>query len=302
MRVLVAGATGVIGRQLVPLLQSAGHEVSALARDPAKAPEGVEVVEGDALDPSSVARAVEAGRPEAIVHQLTALPAMSNPRRLRAQLKSTNRLRTEGTANLVEAAGGRPIVAQSVAFAYAPRGDRVVDEDTPLNLDCPRQFREGVAAIAAHEQQITGASGVVLRYGWLYGPGTAYARDGAYAALVRRRGFPIAGDGGGVFSFVHVRDAAEATVAALELQGPRTLNIVDDHPAPIREWLPEYARLLGAKPPRHVPLWLMRLAAGPLGVESMTEQRGASNARARAALGWEPAYPDWRGGFAEELA
>jgi nucleoside-diphosphate-sugar epimerase len=224
---------------------------------------------------------------------------------MRAQLAPTNRLRTEGTANLIaaaEAAGAGRIVAQSVAFAYAPRGDRVVDENAPLNLEAPAQFRGAVEAIAEHERLVTEAGGVVLRYGFVYGPGTGYAADGATAEMVRRRLFPIPGDGGAMFSFVHVRDAAEAAVAALQLEGPATFNVVDDHPAALSEWLPEYARLLGAKPPRRVPAWLMRLAGGPVALEGTTRQRGASNARARAQLHWQPRHAGWREGFAEELA
>jgi nucleoside-diphosphate-sugar epimerase len=305
MRVLVAGATGVIGRQLVPLLEAAGHDVAALTRDPAKAPAGVEAIACDALDRDSTVAAVRAAGPDAIVDELTALPASVNPRRMRAQLAPTNRLRTEGTANLIaaaQAAGVGRIVAQSVAFAYAPRGDRVVDEDAPLNLEAPAQFRDAVEAIAEHERLVTEAGGVVLRYGFFYGPGTTYAADGATAQMVRRRQFPIPGDGGAMFSFVHVRDAAEATVAALGVQGPATFNVVDDQPVPLREWLPEYARLLGAKPPRRVPAWLARLVGGPMALEGTTQQRGASNALARARLGWQPHHADWRGGFAEDLA
>jgi nucleoside-diphosphate-sugar epimerase len=305
MRVFVAGATGVIGRELVPLLQGAGHEVSALVRDPARAPNGVRALRGDALDRGSVMDAMLEAQPDAVVHQATAQPTANNPRRMRAALAATDRLRTEGTANLLAAAdavGARRFVAQSIAFAYAPVGPRVVDEDAPLNLNAPRQLKPVVEAVADLERQVLGASGVVLRYGWFYGRGTLFARDGDTAQMVRRRAFPIPGDGGGMWSFVHVRDAAEATVAALEVEGPRVFNVVDDHPAPLRDWLPEYARLLGAKPPRHAPLWLIRVAGGPIAAEGMTQQRGASNARARAELGWEPRRASWRSGFAEELA
>lgn len=305
MRVFLTGATGVIGRELVPLLLSAGHEVSSLVRDPAKAPDGVRSFTGDALDRAAVMDAVLEARPEAIVHEATAGPTANNPRRMRANLAPTGRLRTEGTANLLaaaDAAGTTRFLAQSIAFAYAPRGPRVVDEDAPLNLDAPPQLRSVVQDLADLERQVLGASGVVLRYGWFYGPGTSFAAGGDTAQMVRRRAFPIPGDGGGMWSFVHVRDAAEATVAALGVDGPRVFNVVDDHPAPLAEWLPEYARLLGAKPPRRVPLWLVRLAGGPIAAEGMTQQRGASNARARAELGWSPRYADWRGGFAELLA
>lgn len=305
MRVFVVGATGAIGRQLVPLLQSAGHEVAALVRDPARAPAGVQVLTGDALDRGSVLAAVREAQPDAIVHEATAGPTANNPRRMKAALAPTSRLRTEGTANLLaaaDAAGVRRFLAQSIAFAYAPVAGAVVNEDAPLNLQAPGQLRPVVEAVADLERQVLGANGVVLRYGWFYGEGTSLARDGDTAEMVRRRGFPIPGDGGGIWSFVHTRDAAAATVAALDVQGPRVFNIVDDHPARLREWLPEYARLLGAKPPRKVPLWLIRLVGGPVAAEGMTRQSGASNARARAELGWQPRYSSWRSGFAEELA
>jgi nucleoside-diphosphate-sugar epimerase len=249
--------------------------------------------------------AVLEAQPEAIMHQATAGPTANNPRRMRAALAPTSRLRTEGTANLLAAAdavGTRRFLAQSIAFGYAPRGPRVVDEDAPLHLDAPRQLRPVMEAVADLERQVLGASGVVLRYGWFYGPGTSFAADGDTAKMMRRRAYPIAGDGAGMWSFVHIRDAAEATVAALEVDGPRVFNVVDDQPAPLADWGPEFARLLGAKPPLRVPLWLMRLTGGPVAAEGMTQQRGASNARARAELRWSPRHADWRGGFAEELA
>jgi nucleoside-diphosphate-sugar epimerase len=305
MRVFVAGATGAIGRQLVPLLQSAGHEVSALVRDPARAPAGTQALRGDCLDRASVVDAVLEVQPDAVVHEATALPGAVSPLRMRAQVAPTSRLRTEGTANLLDAAdaaGVSRFVAQSTAFLYAPQGPWVLDEDAPLNLDAPDEMRPVVEAVAELERQVLDAAGVVLRYGWFYGPGTSFARDGASADMVRRRAFPIAGNGEGKWSFVHVHDAAEATVAALSVDGPRVYNIVDDHPAALHQWLPEYARLLGARQPRRVPLWLARLVAGPVAAEGMTQQRGASNKSARAELGWAPRHADWRGGFAEELA
>jgi nucleoside-diphosphate-sugar epimerase len=265
----------------------------------------VSALRADALDRAAVMDAVLEAQPDAIVQEVSRLPGFVNPRRMTAQMAATNRLRTEGTANLLAAAdavGVSRFVAQSIAFGYAPQGPRVVDEDAPLNLAAPRQLRPVVEAVAELERQVLEASGVVLRYGMFYGPGTSFARDGDTARTVRRRAFPIAGDGEGRWSFVHVRDAAEATVAALGFDGPGVFNVVDDHPAPLREWLPEYARLLGARPPRRVPLWLVRLSAGPVAAEGMTQQRGASNARARAELGWTPRHADWRGGFAEELA
>jgi nucleoside-diphosphate-sugar epimerase len=251
-----------------------------------------------------VVAAVVAAGPDALVHELTSLPGALRPRAMRKQLAPTARLREEGTANLLagaaEAGVGR-IVAQSIAFAYAPRGPMVVDEDAPLWTDARREFAPTGAAVASLERQVTAAGGVVLRYGWFYGPGTSFARDGASAEMVRRRGFPIIGSGAGLYSFVHIRDAAEATVAALSIDGPAVLNVVDDDPAPVRDWLPEYARLLGAKPPRTAPAWLARMLAGGHAVAVMEGQRGASNARARERLGWAPAHPSWREGFAAEL-
>jgi nucleoside-diphosphate-sugar epimerase len=308
MRVFVAGASGAIGRQLVPLLLSAGHSVAALARSDASAAAlreaGVEPLRGDALDREAVVEAVGSAAPDAVVHQLTALPANLTPRGMAKQLAPTNRLRREGTANLIaaaEAASVRRLVAQSIAFAYAPRGERVEDEDAPLNLDAAPEFRATIEAVAELERQVTEFGGVVLRYGYFYGAGTAYADDGSYPAMVRRRAFPIVGSGDGVFSFVHVRDAAEATVAALDVDGPAIFNVTDDEPAPVREWVPELARVLGAKSPRRVPAWLARPITGKHAVEMMTEQRGASNVRAREQLGWTPSHPSWREGFRSEL-
>lgn len=308
MRVLVAGASGVLGRALVPLLAAAGHEVVGMARSEAGARRvadlGGEPVVCDALDADAVAAAVREARPDAIVNQLTAIPAAIRPRRVARQFAATNRLRAEGTANLIRA--GEPLgvrhVAESNAFSYDPAGERrVKHEDDPLNLRAPRTFRPNVAAIAALERQTLDAGGVVLRYGHLYGPGTVYARDGSTTAAVRARRLPVVGGGRGLFSFVHVRDAASATVAALALDGPRVLNVVDDEPAPSAEWIAELARLAGAPPPRRVPAAVAALAAGRWGVEWMDRLAGASNERARRELGWEPEHRHWRAGFAADL-
>lgn len=310
MRVFLAGASGVIGRPLVRLLVEVGHEVTGLTRgrgvDAIRAA-GAAAVTGDALDRAALGTLVAAAKPEVVINQLTAIPARINPRTIGTAFRMTNRLRDEGTRNLIEAAiaaGARRVVSQSVAFAYAAAGGDLAVESDPLFEHAPPAFRPVVQAVQACERRTLGTpdiDGVVLRFGYLYGPGTAYARDGAVAADVLQRRLPIVGRGAGVLSFVHTGDAARATLRALEAPAGATFNVVDDEPVPVREWLPEYARLLGAPAPRRIPAWLGRLAAGAYGVHMMTRQRGASNAAARARLGWEPLYATWRTGFAREL-
>lgn len=311
MRVFVAGATGVIGRSLVPRLVEKGHTVTAMTRRPDRkshlAAMGAEPVVCDVYDPEGLEDAVRRARPEVVVHQLTALPQAIDPRKIEEQLAANDRIRVEGTKNLMRAAvraGARRVVAQSIAFAYAPEGGSIKPEEAPLWLAAPWPWRRSVEAVAELERRVssTGAvEGVVLRYGYLYGPGTAYATDGSVATLVRKRQFPIAGAGSGVFSFVHVDDAARATVAAIEGGDIGIYNVVDDEPASLRDWLPAYAHALGAKPPRRVFAWLARLAAGSYGLYSMTEQRGASNLRAKQELGWRPRLATWRTGFGAAL-
>jgi nucleoside-diphosphate-sugar epimerase len=231
------------------------------------------------------------------------LPQDYNPRSL--DYGPTNRVREEGGANLMEAAlaaGSRRYVTQSIAFLYAPEGDWVKDEDARPYEDAPMPFRDGARALVAHERQVLGTDGVeglVLRYGQFYGPGTYYTREGSIGKQVLKRMLPIVGPGTGVASFVHVEDAAGATVAALDHGAPGIYNIVDDEPAPMREWLPVYAEELGAKPPRRVPSWLARLAAGKMAVEFGVNLRGASNAKAKRELDWQPRYTSWRDGFRE---
>jgi 2-alkyl-3-oxoalkanoate reductase len=309
MRVFVAGATGAIGRRLVPRLVAAGHEVTGSTRSTERAGQvraaGAEAAVCDAFDAPAVAAAVADARAEVVVHQLTDLPERLDFRR--PEYGQTHRLRTEGTANLIaaaQAAGARRFVAQSIAFMYAPAGDRVKDEEGALLTDVAGPFGEGVAAMQAAERQVLeagGLEGLVLRYGFFYGPGTYYAADGTQAADVRRRRVPLVGDGGGVTSFIHVDDAAAATVAACERGAPGVYNVVDDEPAPFRDWLPFYAEAIGAKPPRRVPAWLARLVAGRFAVGMATAARGASNAKAKRELGWEPRFPSWRQGFREAL-
>jgi nucleoside-diphosphate-sugar epimerase len=306
MRIFLAGATGAIGTRLVPLLLDAGHDVVGMTRTPAKAEAlraaGAEPVVADALDSDAVVAAVVAARPDAIVHQLTALTGLSDMRDFDRAFALTNRLRTEGTDNLLEGArraGAERFVAQSYAgWPSARTGVPVKTEDDPLDPEPLPSMSATLAALRHLERAVTAAGGIALRYGALYGPGTGLAAGREQLELVRKRRFPLVGDGAGVWSFVHVDDAAAATLAALERGTPGAIyNVVDDDPAPVREWLPALAAAAGAKPPRRVPRWLGRLAAGPAVARMMTEVRGASNAKAARELGWRPAYASWRDGF-----
>ncbi len=300
MRILVAGATGAVGARLVPQLVSRGHEVIGTSRSPAKAErlrtQGAEPVVLDLLDRTAVHEAVAAARPDAIVHEATALAGLSDVKHFDRTFAQTNRLRTDGTDALLaagRAAGVMQIVAQSFAgWPYAREGGPVKTEDDPLDPTPVPAMRETLRAIRHLEQAVVEAGGAALRYGGLYG-----SRDDAQLELVRKRRFPIVGDGGGIWSFVHLEDAAAATVLALEHGARGIYNVVDDEPAPVREWLPALAATIGAKPPRRIPRVLARLAAGEVGVVLMTEVRGASNAKARGELGWTPRYPSWREGF-----
>ena len=306
MRVFVAGATGAIGVQLVPLLVAAGHEVHGMTRSAAKQPAlralGAVPVVADALDPDQVAEAVGRARPDVLVHQLTAIGAVDT-RHMERSFALTNRLRTEGTDHLLsagQAAGVRRIVAQGNVLMYARTGGPVKTEDDPLDPG-PGPFAANIAAIKHLEDAVLGAGwaeGLVLRYGSFYGPGTSMARDEQMARMVRRRMFPVAGGGGALYSFIHVADAAAATAAAVERGAPGVYNVVDDEPVPLAEWLPAYARELGARPPLRMPLRLARLLAGEAGAVMMTDLRGASNAKAKRELGWRPAHPSWRTGLA----
>jgi nucleoside-diphosphate-sugar epimerase len=308
MRVFVAGASGAIGRPLVPRLVAAGHEVTGTTRSERSAEAiqaaGASAAIVDALDADSLREAVERADPEVIVHELTALPERFNPRK-RDLYDATNRIRRDGTRNLLDAAraaGVRRFVCQSIAFAYAPAAEaKVMDEEAPLNLAAPPPFSEGMRVIAEMERAVLdaeGLEGLVLRYGWFYGPGTYYGEGGSMAADVRKRRFPVVGSGSGLFSFIHTDDAAEATVAAVERGAPGVYNIVDDEPAALRDWVPAYAEAIGAPPPRRVPVWLARLVAGKM-ASSMNVQPGASNAKAKRELGWEPRWRSWREGFLE---
>jgi nucleoside-diphosphate-sugar epimerase len=316
MKVFVAGATGVLGRALVPPLVARGHEVVGMTRSASKQDLvrslGARPVVADALDPDAVARAVASAEPEVIVHQLTALSGPMSVRDARHLERSvaftmTNRLRIEATDHLLaagRAVGARRFVAQSFgAWRFARMGGPVQTEADPLDPD-PRQT--GLEAILYLEQAVTTiewGEGLVLRYGGFYGPGTgiSLAPDAVMAGPIRKRRFPIVGDGGGVWSHVHIEDAATATAIAVERGQPGIYNVVDDEPAPVREWLPVLASALGAKPPRRIPRWLGRLAAGEMATLMMTEARGASNEKAKRGLGWKPRYASWRQGFAQGL-
>ena len=311
MRVLVAGASGAVGRPLVRVLVAAGHQVIGMMRSPEKAALvrslGAEHIAADALDAAAVTAAVGSAAPDVIVHELTAIPRKLNPRHFERDFAATNLLRTKGTDNLVNAAraaGVRRVLAQSFGgWPYARDGTRLKKEDDPFDPDPAREFRTTLDSIRYLEQRVTGTpgiDGITLRYGFFYGPVEA-GGVGSMLEDVRRRRLPIVGNGGGIWSFIHVEDAAAATLAAIERGEPGAYNIVDDEPAPVSEWLPELARILGAKPPRRVPAWLARLAIGQSGVVMMTEIRGASNDKARRVLGWKPVRSTWRRGFAEEF-
>jgi 2-alkyl-3-oxoalkanoate reductase len=314
MRVFVAGASGVLGAQLVPDLVRAGHVVVAMTRTESKREElrawGARPVVVDALDPEAVGRVVGEAEPDVIVHQLTALSGAMDMRHIDRFFASTNRLRTEATDHLLaagRAVGARRFVAQSYAgWPYARTGGPVKTETDPLDPDPPRALRTSLAAIRHLEQAVTElgwAQGLVLRYGAFYGPetGISLAPDAQMAAAVRQRQFPLVGGGGGVWSFVHIEDAAAATAAAVEHGGAGIYNLVDDEPAPVRDWLPVLAAALDAKPPRPVPRWLGRLLAGEAATVMLTDVRGAANAKAKRELGWQLRYPSWRLGFTKGL-
>jgi nucleoside-diphosphate-sugar epimerase len=295
MRILLVGASGAIGTRLVPQLVDRGHEVIGTYHSHADRV-GVPAIRLDLLDRAAVRRAVLEVEPEAIVHQATALADARFSRNFDRSFSATNRLRTEGTDALLAAAreaGVRRFVAQSFAsLRYAREGGPVKTEDDPLDPSPPAGARESSAAMRYLDETVTAAGGIVLRYGVFYGAGN----DGLIEP-VRKRQFPIVGDGGGISSFIHLDDAAAATVLALEHGEAGIYNVVDDEPAPVREWLPAFAQAVGAKPPRRVPVWLARLVAGPVAVIMGTDGRGASNAKARRELGWTPSYPSWRQGF-----
>jgi nucleoside-diphosphate-sugar epimerase len=308
MKVFLAGATGAIGVQLVPRLVANGHEVHGMTRSTSKQAMlrelGAVPVVADALDPDQVAQAVAKARPEVIVHQLTSIPQKLNMRRFERDFAQTGRLRTEGTDHLLSAGhavGVRRFVAQSYFAVYARVGGPVKREEEQVDASPPRGMRDVMAALSHLEQAVLKArwtQGIVLRYGAFYGPGTSLTANGEQVELIRRHKFPLVGDGGGVWSFVHVADAAEATVAAIERGHRGVYNVVDDDPAPVAEWLPALAEEVGAKRPSNVPRFVGRLFAREAGVVAMTQMRGASNAKAKRELDWHPSHPTWRAGLA----
>jgi nucleoside-diphosphate-sugar epimerase len=301
-----------MGRPLVRQLVAAGHEVTGMTRREDRAAQireaGASAMVCDVFDAAALESAVGEAVPEVVVHQLTSLPPRLDYKAKDDPLAPTNRVRSEGTRNLIvaaQAAGARRLVAESVAFLYAPEGDWVKEEGAPLFHDSPAPFGGAVAALADLERQVTGAEGiegVVLRYGWLYGPGTYFDREGSQTEEALKRRVPIVGKGTGTFSFVQVEDAAAATVAAIERGAPGVYNVVDDEPAPMRDWVPVFAEAIGAKPPHRVPVWLARLIAGSAAANSATQLRGASNAKAKRELGWQPSYASWRQGFSDPAA
>jgi len=300
MRVFVAGASGAIGTRLIPQLVDRGHEVVGSSTSPESAERvrrlGAKPIVLDLLDPHAVRKSILGMQPDAIVHQATALADAKFTRNFDRTFAQTNRLRTEGTDALLAAAreaGVHRFVAQSFAsYRHARDGGPVKTEDDPLNPAPPASMRESIAAMRHLEQAVTEAGGIVLRYGVFYG-----AADDGLIEPVRKRRYPILGAGGGYTSWIHLDDAAAATVIALEHDGPAIYNIVDDAPAPARDWLPVYAKALGAKPPRHFPRWLARLIAGEAAAVMGTEATAASNAKAKRELGWQPRYASWRQGF-----
>jgi len=313
MKIFLAGATGAVGKRLLPLLVSGRHQVAASTRTRNKMDSlraaGAHPVVLDALDRDAVMKAIIAVRPEVVVHQMTALASIRSLKNFDEQFALTNRLRTEGTEYLLAAAravGAHRFIAQSyTGWPNIREGGRVKTEDDPLDPNPPQAMRKTFDAIRQLETMVSGASGItgiILRYGSFYGPGTSVALNGEIVGLVRQRKFPIFGDGAGVWSFTHIDDAANATRLAIE-RGPSGIyNIVDDEPAEVSVWLPELARAVGAKPPYHLPAWLGRLVIGDAGTSMMTAVRGSSNAKAKRVLGWQPMYATWRDGFRGGLA
>ena len=311
MKVFLAGATGAIGRRLVPQLVEAGHQVTAMTRSKEKLGKlydlGAEAVACDVFDAGRLGSVVARAEPDAVINELTDLPQSLNPRRLKEYYAANNRVRREGTANLLSAARGagvRRFLVQGAAYWYAPTGGPVKTEEAPLYLDAPSPIGPAVETIKEVEEAVLtadGIEGIVLRYGMFYGPGTWYAKDGDVGRQVRKRRYPMIGHGEGTYSFIHIDDAASATVAALERARAGTYNVVDDEPATAAVWMPLYAEALGAKRPPRVPAFVARLIAGDALVTWVLGLRGASNEKIKEELGWRPKYESWRQGFLEDL-
>ena len=312
MRVFLAGATGAIGRRLVPQLVEAGHQVTAITRSKEKlamlSELGAEPVLCDVFDAGRLGSVVARAEPDAVINELTDLPQSLNPRKLKEYYAANNRVRREGTTNLLDAARGaevRRFVVQGAAYWYAQMGGAAKTEEAPLYLDAPAPIGPAVKTIKEVEDAVLsseGLEGVVLRYGFFYGPGTWHAKDGDVGRQVRKRRYPMIGRGEGTYSFIHVDDAASATVAALERARPGVYNVVDDEPATAAEWMTVYAEALGAKRPPRVPAFVARLIAGDALVTWMLGLRGASNEKIKEELGWSPRYASWRQGFFKDAA
>jgi len=312
VKVFVAGSTGAIGRSLLPLLIEKRHDVVALVRTPARAKDvealGARAAVADALDPDGLRAAIRRAAPEAVIHELTSLKGVTNFRRFDQTFALTNRFRTRTLDTMLAAArsiGVRRFIAQSYCgWPYAREGSPVKTEDDPLDPTPPASFRESLAAIRYLEDTIRQTRDIqafALRYGNLYGPGTDISAEGTVADLVSRRKLPLFGSGAGVWSFIHVRDAASATVAAMSRGSPGIYNVVDDEPVPVNVWLPALANALGARPPRRLPAWVGALLLGDGGLSMMTLARGGSNAKSKRDLAWQPSFASWRRGFVEGL-
>ncbi|MEA3146974.1 MAG: hypothetical protein QOI53_2503 [Verrucomicrobiota bacterium] len=312
MKIFIAGATGAVGRRLIPALIQLGHQVIGMSRSKDKMKmiraSGATPVIADAFDAKALNNALQETKPDVVMHQLTSIPGRLNLRNIGRDFALTNRLRTEGTDHLLaaaKAAGVHRFIAQSFAgWPYARQGGPVKTEEAPLDPNPPKELRGMLAAIEHSEKVVLESAhldGVVLRYGAFYGPGTSIAADGAMLEEVRRRRVPIVGRGAGIWSFVHVDDVAAATLLAAERGRPGIYNIVDDDPAPVSDWLPALAKAVGAPPPLRIPAFIARLAIGAHGISLMNEIRGASNAKAKRELSWKPFYPTWRSGFREGL-
>lgn len=312
MRILIAGGTGALGSALTRVLTAKGHEVGATSRNPAKidalSTAGVSSLQMDGLDRDSVFRAIEKFKPEVLVHQMTSLSGMKDLKNFDREFTLTNRLRTEGLDNLIAAAkatGVKQIVVQSfTGWPNVKAGSALKIETDALDSNPPVAMRETLHAIKYIEtslSNLTGVRGAVLRYGAFYGPNTSISMDGDIAQSIRKRMLPLVGSAKGVWSFIHIQDAAEATALAIEQNAEGVFNIVDDDPAPVSDWLPHLAERLNAKPPFHVPVWLASLLIGDAGVSLMTQIRGSSNQRAKSVLGWRPRFSSWREGFCSGL-
>ncbi len=313
MKVFIAGATGAAGKRLVPLMVAAGYEVVAMARSPERVhllrSLGAEPVVADGLDRASVMQALMRAAPEIVIHEMTGLSGVKSFKKFDHEFALTNRLRTEGLDYLLEAAqaaGAQRFLAQSYGnWNYHRTGNGLKREEDPFDPDPPTNQRATLAAIRYLEQKVIGCpglEGIALRHANHYGPGTSFALDGDLVALVRKRQLPIIGDGAGVWSFIHVDDLAQATLAAIERGRPGAYNLVDDQPARAAEWIPALADAVGAKAPRRVPVWIGRLAAGEVGVSMMTQIRGTTNAKAKRDLGWAPHYRSYQEGFRNGLS